>query len=466
MVFSSLYFTFIFLLSVLIIYFSIPNRAWKNIVLLITSLVFYAWGEPTYVFLMLGSILFNWQFGIQINRGSTTAARRNRLILGIVANLIPLAIFKYLAFFLTNLNSVFSLRLTIPSLSLPIGISFYTFMAISYLVDIYRSSTVPQRNPLYFGTYLSMFPHLVAGPIVRYNKIALEIESRRENLHEFSCGLRRFVVGLGKKVLIANTMGVIADTLFHTEPYMLGAIPAWFAVLAFTFQIYFDFSGYSDMAIGLARMFGFHFAENFDYPYISKSITEFWRRWHISLSFFFRDYVYIPLGGNRVGRFRWILNLAIVWGLTGLWHGASWNFVLWGLYFGVILGCEKLLWGQRLQNLPNYFQHAYALFLIVIGWLIFRVTSIPVMTNWFRALFGLYGAGDIAMLNLLNVLHYWPWFIIAALGSTPVARNAALRWATMGSFGFAEDLALMLVFVWSSVVMLFGSFNPFIYFRF
>ncbi len=467
MVFASFSFIFLFLPCVLVLYYAWSGRAWRNIVLLLVSLFFYAWGEPVYAFLMIASILFNWALALQVHRcAKGSPGKKAWLVVAIVLNLLFISVFKYTDFIITNLNAILGLELALVNIRLPIGISFYTFMAISYMVDTYGGRIAPQRNPLYFGTYLTMFPHLIAGPIVRYEIIQREIVFRKENLADFASGVRRFSVGLGKKVLIANTMAAVTEKLFTIDPQNLGAIPAWFAVLAYTLQIYFDFSGYSDMAIGLARMFGFHFNENFNYPYTARSISDFWRRWHMSLSTFFRDYVYIPLGGNRVGGLRWVINLMIVWGLTGLWHGASWNFVLWGLYFGVLLGCEKLIWGRWLESAPAVFQHLYSIPLFTLGWVIFRVDEPGSMLQWFAALFGAYGAGHVIMLDILNVLHYWPWFIVAAIGSTPWMRNLAQRWDRSWYLGLTGDSMLLLIFVWSTVSLLMGSFNPFIYFRF
>ena len=343
MVFSSLTFLFFFLPVTLVAYYAVPSRKWRNTLLFGVSVVFYAWGEPVYVALFVVSIILNWALALAIGRA--TSARARWLALGVGLNLVSIGIFKYGNFVVENLAHALDVTWAIPQIALPIGISFYTFQAISYLVDVYRGTVKPQRNPVFFGTYLSMFSQLIAGPIVRYQTIENEMLGRQEKASDFAAGLERFCLGLGKKVLIANTMGYVADTLLAAPP-TIGAFPAWVAFIAYAFQIYFDFSGYSDMAIGLGRMFGFHFLENFRYPYTATSVTDFWRRWHISLSTFFRDYVYIPLGGNRVGRGRWIANLLVVWALTGLWHGASWNFVLWGCYYGILLIGEKLLWGR------------------------------------------------------------------------------------------------------------------------
>lgn len=342
MVFSSLLFLFYFLPAVLVVYFIVPRKA-KNIVLLIFSLFFYAWGEPVYILLMMFSICMDFFLGLWLERVRQNRERAKKvLVLAVVLNVALLAFFKYADFFVDNLNAVTGLAIPSLNIPLPIGISFYTFQAMSYLIDLYRGDVPVQRSIVAFGTYVSLFPQLIAGPIVRMRTVVGELADRRESFDDFSIGVKRFVAGLGKKVLIANTLGEVWSQVSAMEPDGLPVLTAWIGVLAYTFQIYFDFSGYSDMAIGLGRMFGFHFLENFDYPYISKSITEFWRRWHISLSSWFKEYVYIPLGGNRKGLSKQIRNILIVWLLTGFWHGASWNFVVWGLYFGVLLILEKL----------------------------------------------------------------------------------------------------------------------------
>lgn len=463
MVFSSLTFLFFFLPCTLIAYYAWPNRWWRNTLLLCVSLLFYAWGEPVYIVLFLASSVVNWAMAMVMSR----CGRRKHWLLGggIAINLLGIAVFKYAAFIVQNANHILGVGWPVPQIALPIGISFYTFQAISYLVDVYRGAVKPQKNPVTYTTYHAMFPQLIAGPIVRYVTVAEEMLGRRENAEDFAMGLERFCAGLGKKVLIANTMGYIADTLLATAP-TLGALPAWFAFSAYAFQIYFDFSGYSDMAIGLGRMFGFHFLENFNYPYTARSVTDFWRRWHISLSTFFRDYVYIPLGGNRVSTPRWTLNLLVIWGLTGLWHGASWNFCLWGCYYGVLLIGEKLLWGKRLERLPSLIQHVYAILAFLIGWVFFRVDDYPTMARWIVALFGGYGLGNLATLNALGVLHLWPWLLIAAIASTPWPQEMFRRLATRRLEGPVHVSWAAFLLVWSAIALVVGGFNPFIYFRF
>jgi alginate O-acetyltransferase complex protein AlgI len=374
--------------------------------------------------------------------------------------------FKYAKFIIDNINFIFETNIFSPQVVMPIGVSFYTFFSISYLIDVYRGTVSPQRNILFYGTYLSMFPHLIAGPIVRYATIEHEIVNRNENIFDFSEGLRRFIIGFCKKVLIANTMGTIADTILAADPGAIGAIPAWYAFIAYTFQIYFDFSGYSDMAIGLGRMFGFHFLENFNYPYISRSVTEFWRRWHISLSSFFRDYLYIPLGGNRVNSIQWILNILIVWMITGLWHGASWNFVCWGLYYGILLIGEKVLWGKLIQGSFRPIQHLYTIFVIIIGWVIFRIENFEQLGEWFFALSGFNGAGRIVDLDVMNVLQYYPWFIVAVVGSTPIFSIISRHQKESLIGGLVYDGVMLAFFVPAVISLAAGGFNPFIYFRF
>jgi len=444
-------------------YYSVRSRRWRNALLLGVSVLFYAWGEPVYVALFMTSIIVNW--GLAVAMGRAASGRARLLALGIILNLLGIGVFKYGNFIVENLAHVLGVTWMIPRIALPIGISFYTFQAISYLVDVYKGIVRPQRNPVFFGTYLSMFSQLIAGPIVRYQTIEDELLGRRENRFDFTMGLERFCVGLGKKVLIANTMGYVADTLLSATP-TIGAFPAYVAFIAYALQIYFDFSGYSDMAIGLGRMFGFHFLENFRYPYTATSVTDFWRRWHISLSTFFRDYVYIPLGGNRVKKGRWVLNLLLVWALTGLWHGASWNFVLWGCYYGVLLIGERLLWGRFVARLPVLVQHAYTILIFTFGWVIFRIENLSEMVGWMAALFGVYGLGHLTTLSAFSVLHLWPWFLVGVFAATPLPQRLFAR-ASMYRFAdLAYGIGMSFVLIWSVLVLLVGGFNPFIYFRF
>ena len=377
MVFSSFTFLFIFLPLVLLTYFLAKKRQYRNIVLLVFSLIFYAWGEPVYVLLMLLSIIVNYFIALKIERRKK--GKKKWMIMDVIFNLGIIGFFKYGNFMIQNINSIFHSNIGEMNLALPIGISFYTFQVLSYVIDVYRKTVPAQKSMVNLGMYVTLFPQLIAGPIVRYETVAEEIENRKENFNEVVEGLKRFFIGLGKKVLIANQMALIADTIYGGDLEVTGTIALWLAAISYTLQIYFDFSGYSDMAIGLGRMFGFHFLENFNYPYIAKSITDFWRRWHISLSTWFRDYVYIPLGGNRVNKLKWLRNILVVWLLTGLWHGASWNFILWGVYYGVILIIEKVFLGKLIEKLPKVLQHIYALFFIIIGWVIFRVEDFSQM---------------------------------------------------------------------------------------
>ena len=370
MVFSSLIFMFLYLPAVLLIYYITPHK-FRNAMLLVVNLVFYGWGEPVFILLMIFSTVLNYVYGYFIEKfRENKRTAKILLVTAIIINLGVLAFFKYAGMLTDTLNVLPFLNIPDFTIPLPIGISFYTFQTMSYTIDVYRGDTPAQKNIVSFGTYVSLFPQLIAGPIVRYRDVADQLDSRHENIEQFTLGVKRFMIGLGKKVLLANSMGLLWDTL-RPDMSANGALGNWVGIIAYSFQIYFDFSGYSDMACGLGNMFGFEFLKNFNYPYISKSITEFWRRWHISLSTWFRDYVYIPLGGNRKGVFRSIINILIVWGLTGLWHGASYNFILWGLYFGVILLLEKFVLKSFLEKLPNAVKHLYSIVLIIFGWVLF-----------------------------------------------------------------------------------------------
>lgn len=457
MLFSSNTFLFGFLPAVVVLYYLCPRRC-RNVLLLVSSLIFYGWGEPKYVLLMLVSILLNYFCGLAAARQqSRQRSTRGVLVLGVVLNLGMLGFFKYGKFFF---GSAF------PDIPLPIGISFYIFQAMSYLIDVCRREVEVQKNVLTFGTYVTLFPQLIAGPIVRYRDVAEMLESRRENLPQFSRGVQRFVVGLSKKVLLANTFGSAWNALQVTT----GTAAAWLGLLCYTLQIYFDFSGYSDMAVGMGLMFGFHFPENFDHPYRSKSITEFWRRWHITLSSWFRDYVYIPLGGNRRGLAIQLRNIAIVWALTGIWHGASWNFLLWGVYFGILLMLEKLFLLRWLERLPAVLRHGYALFLILIGWVLFAFDDLSAGIAYLGALFG---AGGSLLSNDTIYLFYTNLILlvilcIASAGVPQRLRNLYGRLAVkqplaaslLSSVGAAAVLLL------STAYLVDASYNPFLYFRF
>ena len=469
MVFSSLTFLFLFFPIVIGVYYLCP-RVLRNLWLLAASLLFYAWGEPVYIRLMVASILFNYLCGLGVaalQKRQKPAPAKGLLILCIVGNIGALGVFKYADLLIDTVNGIAGSHLALLELALPIGISFYTFQALSYVIDVYRGTVAAQKNPITFGTYIALFPQLIAGPIVQYKTVEQQLCGRRETAAQFAEGIGRFTVGLGKKVLIANQVGALWDTVAALPGTSLTAGTAWLGALAFTFQIYFDFSGYSDMAIGLGKMLGFQFLENFDYPYLSRSITEYWRRWHISLGTWFREYVYIPLGGNRRGLPRQILNLIIVWGLTGLWHGASWNFLLWGLYYGVILILEKVWLQKPLQMAPRAVQHLYSLLLIVFGWVIFALTDFGAIGNYFAALFGAHGGADSETLYLLttNLI----LLVIAGVASTRLPARLAER--LVQRMHPAGQTAVKCVF-YAGVLLLCiaflvgDSYNPFLYFRF
>ncbi len=458
MLFSSNVFLFAYLPTVLLLYYICPRR-FRNVVLLITSLFFYGWGEPVYLILMVATILLNYVFGgaVFLLRSKGKSAKLC-LGLGVAANLLILGFFKYAGFFARQLQVIFP-GIPVPEIGLPIGISFYVFQSMSYIIDVYMDTAPVQKNVVNFGTYVTLFPQLIAGPIVRYADVAQQLQIRRENVSDFASGVKLFCVGMAKKVLLANPMGNLWNLLQAQE----GTLVAWVGILAYTLQIYFDFSGYSDMARGLGRMLGFEFLENFNYPYISRSITEFWRRWHISLSTWFREYVYIPLGGNRKGLPRQILNLLIVWGLTGLWHGASWNFVLWGLYYAVLLILEKAFLLKLLAKIPKVFCHLYTMFIVVLGWALFFFEDMGALGNFFVRLFTP-GAASETGLNL--VLGFTPILLVAMVASTPVLQwifgrckeKTWVRWAAV-----AASAAVLVLCV---AALASQSYNPFIYFRF
>ena len=465
MVFSSTIFLCIFLPLVLLGYYICPKKG-RNLFLLIASLVFYAWGEPKYVFLMIFSIIANYVFGLLMEKYRQSRRLKLMLVLSVVIDVGLLCVFKYTDFIISNINAAFGANFDLLKLALPIGISFYTFQAMSYTIDVYRGDVKVQRNIIDFGMYITMFPQLIAGPIVRYADVEKQLRDRHVTAQDFSEGAMRFVVGLGKKVLLANQIGAL-----WSEIYALGgsssALMAWLGAIAFTFQIYFDFSGYSDMAIGLGRMFGFKFPENFRYPYQSVSITDFWRRWHITLSTWFREYLYIPLGGNRRGFARQALNLLIVWTLTGFWHGAGWNFILWGLYYFAILFIEKLFLLKALDRAPKILRHIYSLLLIVLGWVIFACDDIAVLLPFIGSMFGANGALgglDIYWLTTKAVL-----LVICCIASTELPKKLMIslsgRLGEKQAFVLKSVLALLLLGL--SMVFLIGdSYNPFLYFRF
>ena len=450
MVFSSVIFLFAFLPLFLMCYFIPKKIKIKNIVLLLFSLAFYAWGEPYYFFLMLLMIIVNYKLTIMMDKKES----KRIFVFLIIFNLLSLFSFKYLNFCITNVNNIFNTNLKTLNLSLPIGISFYTFQVLSYVIDVYRKKVKPQTSFISLACYVSAFPQLIAGPIVRYTDIEKEINDRKVTSDDFADGIRRFISGLGKKVLIANNVSYVCDSIFALGAPTAGFIGILIATISYTLQIYFDFSGYSDMAIGLGRMCGFHYNENFNHPYISTTVTEFWRRWHISLSSFFKDYVYIPLGGNKKGTFKHIRNILIVWALTGLWHGDSWNFIIWGLYYGIILIIEKYLFKKK-----EFKSHIYTMIIVMFGWLIFRQTSTSELFSSFKALFGVYGLGNIKSLYYLGI--FSSRFIIAFILGIILSINVINFKSNK-----IKDILLIIIFVISIIFIVVSSYNPFIYFRF
>ncbi len=465
MYFSSLIFLFLYLPAVLACYYVIPFR-FRNIFLLLVNLIFYGWGEPVFVIIMALSVTVNYICGYFIEKyRDNTRTAKTFLILSVVISLGFLGVFKYTNFITDILRRIpFLSMLPKTNIALPIGISFYTFQAMSYTIDVYRGDTKAQKSIINFGTYVSFFPQLIAGPIVRYRDIAVQLVERRENLTQFASGIRRFTVGLCKKVLIANQMGVLWDAL-RPMGAEAGVLGSWVGIIAYAFQIYFDFSAYSDMAIGLGRMFGFEFIENFNYPYISKSITEFWRRWHISLSTWFRDYVYIPLGGNRRGVPRQIFNLFVVWALTGIWHGANVNFLLWGLYFFVLLAAEKFIYGKYLQKLPKAVRLVYAMFFVTVGWVLFYFEDFGELTAFAAQLFT--GANGVIGHDALSVtLSFLPLLAAAAVGSTPLLRNIGKRLEGSAIYRSAEIAMCVCALLLCTAALVSQSYNPFLYFRF
>lgn len=471
MVFSSLNFMYLFLPICLLLYFILHGIKARNYLLLVMSLLFYAWGEPKWIILMIVTTLIDYGAGLLVDQYRGQKLAKWALAGSVVITLSFLAVFKYLGFFNQNLNQIFGAELPTQIFNLPIGISFYTFQAITYVVDVYRGKAQVQRSYANLLLYVALFPQLIAGPIVRYTDIAAQLENREMTLPGFSKGITRFVTGLGKKVLLANIAGQVATSLIGGDLSKASVLGAWLGIFAYTFQIYFDFSGYSDMAIGLGHMFGFTYVENFNYPYISKSITEFWRRWHISLSTFFRDYVYIPLGGNRRHQLR---NMFIVWALTGLWHGASWNFVLWGLYYFVFLAIEKLFLGQLLEKLPAVVGHVYALFIIVVGWVFFYFDDVSRLGQMLKLMFGFSGQAGVLPTDTVLLKNHLVFFLVAIIACLPVSklvkallirfsRRGTAQEAIAGAVGIVYDVALLF---FSTAALVGASYNPFLYFRF
>ena len=460
LIFSSNVFLFAYLPLVLLLYFLSP-RKWRNPVLLFTSLVFYGWGEPIYLLLMIATIGLDYGCGLLIGKyRQQPKMQKMVLILGIALNLASLGFFKYAGFFAQQFNAIaFLPDISVPAVSLPIGISFYVFQSMSYIIDVYRQDAPVQKDPVAFGTYVTLFPQLIAGPIVRYTDVAQQLQSRRENVSDFSSGVMLFMAGLGKKMLLANPMANLCESIITHN----GTIAAWVGIAAYTLQIYFDFSGYSDMARGLGRMLGFEFLPNFHYPYISRSVTEFWRRWHISLSTWFKEYVYIPLGGNRKGLLRQMLNITIVWALTGFWHGASWNFLLWGVYYAILLILEKSFLLKLLNKLPKCIGHVYAIFAFMMGWVLFYFTDMGALGQFVGNLFRI---APTSAQDLRFIAAFLPLMAVSIFAATPVGHwfwekyrdKAIVRW---GAIAAAAVVMLLCVAALAS-----QSYNPFIYYRF
>ena len=460
MLFSSLIFLYAFLPCTLLAYFLTPRRG-KNPVLLLASLLFYAWGEPRYLILILLNILLGFTAGLGIHRFRGRLLGRLFLLTSVAGSLGLLCCFKYGDFFLSAINGALGISLPLWRLALPVGISFYTFQILSYTIDLYRGDVEVQRNPVSFALYVALFPQLIAGPIVRYRDVAQELQERKHSTAMAYEGAYRFLVGLGKKVILANNLGLLCQSYRSSaDPTVLFA---WLSALGFFLQIYYDFSGYSDMAIGLGRILGFHFPENFRYPYCSRSVTEFWRRWHMTLGAWFRDYVYIPLGGNRTGKLRWMGNILLVWCLTGLWHGAGWNFLLWGLFYAILLLGEKLWYGPFLAKMP-WFSHIYLLLSVLLGFVLFQGGSLEQSWGDFRAMLGAGSIPTVSRESLYALRNHGVLLILGALGATPLPGRLYRRWSK--GLQWIEPLLLALLLLLCTAYLVDGSFNPFLYFRF
>ncbi|MCM1055382.1 MAG: MBOAT family protein [Bacteroides sp.] len=469
MVFSSLTFMFVFLPIVLILYYAVPKK-FKNLFILISGLIFYAWGEPVYVLIMIASTLIDYTAGLMIHKfGKNKTVRLICLIVSLVMNLGLLGVFKYGGFVLQNIDAIFGTALYDPkhALPLPIGISFFTFQSMSYTIDMYMGKIKVQKNPVSFAAFVTLFPQIVAGPIVRYDDIAAELDDRTVDIDCIYEGILKFITGVGKKVLIANNIGMLWTAVKGMEQSELSVLTAWLGIIAFTLQIYFDFSGYSDMAIGLGKMMGFNFPQNFNYPYQSKSISEFWRRWHITLGAWFKSYVYFPLGGSRKGRGRTVFNLAVVWLLTGIWHGASWNFILWGVMYGVVIIIEKLFLGKLLDKLPSFFSWLYTMLLVILGWVLFDTADISSAFGYMGAMFGSTGAlfDDAGMYYLMN---YGIITVIAVFACTDAFKLILerLRSKLPALVNYATPFAKLAVLVFSTAYLADATYNPFLYFNF
>lgn len=467
MVFSSLTFLYFFLPIVLIIYFAVPMRA-KNIVIFISGFIFYAWGEPFYIIIMLVSTIIDYTAGRMMDKFDNNPKMRTVfLLVSVIMNLGLLAVFKYSSFLITNVNNIFGTKIFNPHLPLPIGISFYTFQSMSYTIDLYMRKIKVQKNIISFTSYVTLFPQIVAGPIVRYQDVANEIDSRTISTTKIAEGIGTFVKGLGKKVILANNIGLVWTGVKAMDYSQISVVTAWIGILAFTFQIYYDFSGYSDMAIGLGKMLGFNFPQNFNYPYVSKSISEFWRRWHMTLGGWFKSYVYIPLGGNRNGTWKTLRNLIIVWGLTGLWHGASWNFIFWGLYFGAIIIIERLGLSKLLDKCPAFISRTYAFVLVVIGWVFFDIDGMKPAFTYLKAMFGanrVFIDSASKYLFFSNILI----FIVCAVASTELIKKIYEKLSSGKSHAVAYAMPVLqfVVMAVSTAYLVDATYNPFLYFRF
>lgn len=469
MVFSSLTFMFVFLPIVLLLYYVVPKKL-KNLFILISGLIFYAWGEPIYVLIMIASTMIDYTAGLLIDKfNSKTAIRRICLIVSLVMNIGLLGVFKYSGFIMQNIDAIFGTALYDPNhaLPLPIGISFFTFQSMSYTIDMYLGKIKVQKNPITFAAFVTLFPQIVAGPIVRYDDIAAELDNRTVNIDCIYEGIVKFITGVGKKVLIANNIGMLWTTVKGGETGELSVLTAWLGIIAFTLQIYFDFSGYSDMAIGLGKMMGFNFPKNFDYPYQSKSISEFWRRWHITLGAWFKSYVYFPLGGSRKGMKRTVFNLAVVWLLTGIWHGASWNFILWGVLYGVLIIMEKLFLGKALEKLPAFLSWFYTMLLVILGWVLFDTADIPTAFSYMGAMFGVNGVLWDAQ-GMYYLINYGLILIIGIFACTDLSKKLfdKLRQKLPALMNYATPVAKLAVLVLSTAYLADATYNPFLYFNF
>ena len=461
MIFSSIPFLYYFLPIVLVLYFLAP-RMLKNTVLLISSLVFYAWGEPRLVALMIFTILVFYGCGLAMGKCETKRWKKIWLIVSIVISIGLLAVFKYADFFISSFNAATGISVPLLRLALPVGISFYTFQSLSYTIDVYRGNVAVQKNPVSFGAYVVLFPQLIAGPIVRYSDVARELDSRTHSWDAVAQGLRRFLIGLGKKVLIADNFALLMNIFRDSDAQSV--VFYWLYAIAFTMNIYFDFSGYSDMAIGLGRIMGFNFPENFNYPYISRSIQEFWRRWHMTLGGWFRDYIYIPLGGNRVKKWRWVFNTLVVWMLTGMWHGAAWNFVLWGLLYAVLLLVEK--WVPAIQKMPKVLGHIYVMLAVTLGFVLFNAESLQQCGQDIACLFGFGKLPFVTAETIYYLKSYAVLFIIGIVGATPVVRNLGRRIGNTKAGAVLEPILCIILLLICTAYLVDGSFSPFLYFRF